>query len=91
MVTEDITPVGVDPDGPGDLFYPFSGLRLLNVPEELRITRQLRDAIAETLEDPSLADGGKARTGVGACLWAIGELEAELVALRRELSNGQES
>jgi hypothetical protein len=91
MVTEDITPVGVDPDGPSDFFYPFSGLRLIKVPEELRITRELREAIAETLEDPTLADGGKARTGVGACLWAVGELEAELLALRRELAGGQES
>lgn len=79
----DVHPVDIDPDGPSDFFYPFSGLRLLGVPEALRITRQLRDAIAETLEDPTLTDGGKARTGVGACLWAIGELEAELLALRK--------
>jgi len=79
-------------DAPGELFYPFSALRLHTVPEHLRITRGLHDAIATAMEDPTLkTDGAKARTGLGACLWAIGELERELVTLRRELASGQES
>jgi hypothetical protein len=85
----EINPAGLDPDGPGDLFYPFNGLRTLTIAGELRITRELRDAIATTLEDSTLTDdGGKARTAVGALLWAVGELESELAALRKDRANG---
>jgi hypothetical protein len=78
-------------DGPGDFFYPFSSLRLHKLPEELRITRDLQEAIATTMEDRTLTEGASACVGVGLCLWAIQELETELVALRRERSSGQES
>jgi hypothetical protein len=90
-MTEDRNLVGVDPDGPGDFFYPFSNLRLRKVHPELRITSDLHGSIATTSENPTLTGNGKAAAWVGACLWAIGELEAELVALRKERSNGQQS
>jgi len=85
----EVNPVDVDPDGPGDLFYPFSNLRLATVPEDQRITRELLDSIATTAEDPTLSSHGKASVWAGVCLAAIGELERELVALRRELAGGQ--
>jgi hypothetical protein len=78
-------------DAPGDFFYPFSNLRLRKVDPELRITGDLHDSIATTSEDPTLSCNGKAAAWVGACLWAIGQLETELVALRKERSSGQES
>jgi hypothetical protein len=87
----EINPVtlGVGEDGPSDFYYPFNRLRNLTIGKELWIARDLRDAIATALEDPTLADdGAKARTALGACLWAIGELEAQLLALREELTNG---
>jgi hypothetical protein len=87
----DVHPVGVDPDGPSDFFYLFSNLRLATVSPEFRITRDLLDSIATTAEDPTLNAHAKASVWVGACLGAIGQLETELVALRRERSGGQES
>jgi hypothetical protein len=90
-MTEDMTPVGVDPDGPGDFFYPFSNLRLATVPRELRITRELVDEIAAAEEDPTLSAYQKACIWAGMCAGAIEQLEAELVALRRERSSGQGS
>jgi hypothetical protein len=87
----EINPVtlGVGEDGPGEFFPPLSGLRNLTIGKDLPIARDLRDAIATALEDPTLADSGsKARTAIGACLWAIGELESELVALRKERASG---
>ena len=88
-MTEDVAPVGVDPDGPGDLFYPFSNLRLATVSPEFRITRELLDSIATTAEDPTLNAHAKAAVWVGACLGAIGQLETELLTLRRERDSGQ--
>lgn len=90
LMIEDITPVGVDPDGPGDLYVPFSSLRLRKVPAELRITGKVYESITHTSEDPTLSGYGKASAWVGACLWGIEELERELVTLRKERSNGQE-
>ena len=87
----DVNPVDVDPDGPGDLYVPFSGLRLREVPAELRVTRKLYNSITRTSEDPTLSGYGKASAWVGACLWGIEELDRELVALRRERGSGQES
>jgi hypothetical protein len=89
MVT-DVNHVDVDPDGPGDLYVPFSSLRLLKVPAELRVTSKLYESITRTSEDPTLSGYGQASAWVGACLWGIEQLERELVALRRERSNGQE-
>ena len=89
-MTEDTNSVDVDPDGPGDLYVPFSGLRLREVPAELRVTRKLYNSITRTSEDPTLSGNEKAAAWVGACLWAIWELETELVTLRKERSNGQE-
>lgn len=88
-MTEDISPVDVDPDGPGDLLVPFSALRLRKIPAELWITGKLHESISRTDEDPRLSGYGKASAWVGACLWGIEELERELVALRRERSSGQ--
>ncbi|MFZ3319533.1 MAG: hypothetical protein WA622_17215 [Mycobacterium sp.] len=85
-----MNPVGLDPDGPGDLYYPFSNLRLRKVDPGLRITSDLHGSIATTSENPTLNAYRKAAAWVGACLWAIGELETELVTLRKERSNGQE-
>jgi hypothetical protein len=82
-------PVDVDPDGPGDLVYPFANIRLHQFPPELRVTRQLQDAVATAMEDPSLTGDAFACVGIGLCLWAIQEVERELVALRRERSDGQ--
>ena len=89
-MTDDISPVGVDPDGPGDLYYPFADLRLHKFPAELRITRELQGTVATAMENPSLTGDAFACVGIGLCLWAIQELESELVALRRERSNGQD-
>lgn len=77
-------------DAPGDFFYPFSNVRLWRTPADLRVTRAFCDSIATTSEDPTLGPNVKAAGWIGACAWAIQELEAELLALRRELSNGQE-
>jgi hypothetical protein len=85
----DVNPVDVDPDGPGDLYYPFSNLRLRKIHPEFRITSDLHESIATTSENPTLSCNAKAAAWVGACLWAIGELETELVAMRRERSSGQ--
>jgi len=90
-MTEDATPVDVDPDGPGDFFYPLADVRLHKFPPELRVTREFQDAIATAMENPRLTGDGFATSGFGLCLWAIQELETELVALRRERSGGQES
>jgi hypothetical protein len=87
----DVNPVDVDPDGPGNFYYPFSNLRLATVPEDQRITRELLDSIATTAEDPTLTAHAKASMWAGLCLAAIGELESELLALRRERNSGQES
>jgi hypothetical protein len=87
---EDITPVGIDLDGPGDLYYPFADLRLHKFPGELRVTRKLQAATATAMENPNLTGDAFACVGVGLCLWAIQELETELVALRREQPNGHD-
>jgi hypothetical protein len=76
-------------DGPGDFYYPFADLRLHNLPAKLRITRELQDAMATAMENPSLTGDAFACGGIGLCLWAIQELESELVALREERSGGQ--
>jgi hypothetical protein len=81
----------IDPDGPGDFFYGFSNLRLFKFPESLRITSELQAAIATADEDPTLDGFGKASVWAGLCLWAVQELETEMVALRKELSSGQAS
>jgi hypothetical protein len=90
-MTDDVAPVDVDPDGPGDFFYPFSNLRLATVSPELRITRELLDEIATAAEDPTLSAYGKASIWAGMCVAAIEQLERELLALRRERPSGQES
>jgi hypothetical protein len=90
-MTEDMNPIDVDLDGPGDFFYPFSELRLYQLPEELRISCALLGAMATTMEDPTRTPYQKAANWVTECLWAIKELETEFVALRRELAGGQKS
>jgi len=88
----DINPsVDVDPDGPGDLFVPYSLLRLRNVAAELRITPKLYKSVIRTDEDPKLDRYERASAWIGACVWGIEELERELVALRRELRGVPES
>lgn len=52
-MTDDISPVGVDPDGPGDLYYPFADLRLHKFPAELRITRELQGTVATAMKTPA--------------------------------------
>ena len=89
-MTDGVTPVDIDPDGPGDLYVPYSNLRLRKIPAQLRITGKVYESITRTSEDPTLSGYGKASAWVGACLWGIEELERELVALRKERSNGQE-
>jgi hypothetical protein len=76
-------------DGPGDCFYPFADLRLHKLPDELRVTRELQAAVATAMEDTSLTGDAFACRGIMLCLWAIQELESELVAMRRERSGGQ--
>jgi hypothetical protein len=76
-------------DAPGDFFYPFADLRLHNLPDELRVTRELQAVVATAMEDSRLTGDAFACVGIGLCLWAIGELETELVALRRERSGGK--
>jgi hypothetical protein len=88
-MADDVTPVDVDPDGPGDFFYPFCNLRLATVSPELRITRELVDEVATAAEDPTLTAHGKAFVWAGMCVAAIERLETELVALRRERAGGQ--
>jgi hypothetical protein len=78
-------------DAPGDLYYPFSNLRLATVSEELRITRGLLDEIATAAEDPTLSVYGKASVWAGMCVAAVEQLETELLVLRRELRGGAES
>jgi hypothetical protein len=90
-MTDGVTPVDVDPDGPGDLYVPYSNLRLRKIPAELRITGKVYESMTRTSEDPTLSGYGQASAWVGACLWGIEELERELVALRRERSGGPES
>jgi hypothetical protein len=80
----EIDPLDVDPDGPGDLYVPYSSLRLRKIPAELRITGKLYESTTKTSEDPTLSGYGQASAWGGACLWGIEELERELVALRRE-------
>lgn len=87
----DVNPVDLDPDGPGDLYYPFSNVRLWRISADLRITRAFYDSIATTGENPTLSANEKTAGWIGACAWAIAELEAELVALKKERSSGQES
>jgi len=69
-------------DGPGDFHYPFSNLRLREVPPDLRITSELYEGIATTSENPTLSAHQKVGEWVGACLWGIEQLERELVAMR---------
>jgi hypothetical protein len=78
-------------DAAGDCFYPFADLRLYKLPIELRVTREMQDQFATAMENPNLTGDGFACAGIGLCLWAIQELERELVALRRERSSGHES
>ena len=77
-------------DGPGDLYVPYSGLRLRKIPQELRVTRKLYQSITRTDEDPNPSRYEKASAWIGACLWGIEELERELVAMRRERSSGHD-
>lgn len=89
-MADDIGPVDVDPDcSASDLVYPFADIRLHQFPAELRVTREFRNTIATAMENPRLTGDAYATSGFGLCLWAIQELETELVALRRERSDGQ--
>jgi hypothetical protein len=81
----------MNPDAPSDFFYPWSELRLYQLPEGLGISRALLGAMATTHEDPTRTPYQKAAAWVTECLWAIKELETELVAMRRERSSGGES
>jgi hypothetical protein len=76
-------------DGPGDCYYPFSDLRLYRLSDELRVSRALQDAVARAAENTKLKGDAYAHQGFALCLWAIQELETELVALKRERSSGQ--
>ena len=85
----EIERMDVDPDGPGDLFVPYSRLRLRKIPAELRVTSKVYQSMTRTDEDLRLSGYGKSSAWVGACLWAIEELEREVLALRRGRSGGQ--
>ena len=67
-----------DPDGPGDLFYPFSDLRLVDNPPELRVSRELFANLATLHEQQTSSYAATAAASIGALAWAVRELEIQL-------------
>ena len=80
--SNDSSETETDPDGPGDFYYPFSGLRLVDN-AGLRVSRELFNAIATANERRTDTDSYPQRAGesVGALAWAIRELEIQLSRL----------
>ena len=94
MTNDNKGKIALDPvlDAPGDLVYPFAALRLYQIPEQLRVTRSVQDKVATAMEDARLHGDVYATSLIGVCIWAIQELEAELIALKlRELRRGEKS